>query len=174
MDKYKEHWNNRCKKYGYDAVGVIGTKGGVQEEQYRKTIDFLMGKIPTDKKVLDYGCGVGKLSHLFKAALYIGVDISEEMLSIAKQKNPEYTYRLNTRLPKTDITFIANVLQHNPDDVVKKIRFKSPEMYIYELKEGGKDKEFLYHRSIKDYEKLLGKKCVKSWDNGSHRLMYLK
>jgi len=172
MPTVLENWNERARRYGYDAVGVIGTRDEVQEEQYRKTKRFLNRKIPKNNTILDYGCGVGRLSVLFKPKNYTGMDISPEMLKIAREKHPDYTFIQMTQLPKTDIFFTANVLQHNNDKVVKSLDIPAKELYLYEIVGKGEHKPHLYPRTIEDYEMLLGLKCKKSWKNGNHTLMY--
>lgn len=168
----KQNWDMRADKYGYDAVGVIGTRGEIQKEQYRKTIEFLKKKIPKTKTVVDYGCGVGKLSNLFNHNKYQGIDISDKMVEIAREHHPDYSFSQIQELPKATIYFTANVLQHNPDNFIKNWRPPAKELYLYEIIGEGKDKPHLFHRSIADYEVLLGLKCKKSWNNGSHTLMH--
>ena len=172
MQTALENWNYRARKYGYDAVGVIGTKNEVQEAQYAQTKKFLKDKLPQDKSVLDYGCGVGRLSELFNPELYTGIDISPEMLKIARKTHPEYTFLDLGEIPETDIFFTANVLQHNGDSFVQGLQIPAKELYLYELIGTGEDKQYLFHRTVKDYERLLGLKCQKKWKNKSHTLMY--
>lgn len=43
--------------------------------------------------VLDIACGYGQFSNLFLPDKYTGMDFSEEMLKLAKQKNPDKTFK---------------------------------------------------------------------------------
>ena len=43
-------------------------------------------------KVLDYGCGVGKLCDLIDKENYIGVDIDEDSINEARKNYPEYKF----------------------------------------------------------------------------------
>jgi hypothetical protein len=80
---------------------------------------------------LDYGCGIGRNSVLFKSK-YVGMDMTKELLDIAKFKNPdkEFSYISTPYIPETFIGewveqfFTATVLQHCDDGLVGKI-FKS-------------------------------------------------
>lgn len=61
---------------------------------YKRRADFLVTKIGIEKKditVLDAGCGTGNISRLLLdyGLDVIGVDNSPEMLTIAREKNPE-------------------------------------------------------------------------------------
>lgn len=43
-------------------------------------------------KVLDAGCGYGRLASLFDPADYIGVDFSPDFIKLAKERNPDYRF----------------------------------------------------------------------------------
>lgn len=60
-------------------------------------------------KVLDLGCGGGHVDHWLKRHFVIvGVDLSEAMLTLARELNPEVTYLLgDLRAPPTDELFDA-------------------------------------------------------------------
>jgi len=45
-------------------------------------------------KILDWGCGNGRFYPLFKDCLYYGVDISEKLINLAKQKYPSAIFSL--------------------------------------------------------------------------------
>src|SRR5437870_1312534 len=67
----------------------------------------LLGKHPFkgDEKVLDFGCGDGKISseisRLVSRGALLGVDISPEMLHLARIKFPTYSYP-NLQFRKTE------------------------------------------------------------------------
>lgn len=172
MRDTKAYWNERVDKFGYDAVGSYGTRGKKQEAQYQNTIAFLSKYLPTDKTIFEYGCGVGRLCEMFDPALYIGMDISDKMIKVARQKHPAYTFQMAGEKPRTDITLTANVLQHNPDSFVKEFTPNSKELYAYELIGKSSPKDFLFPRSVKEYEELLGLELVATYQNKSHTLMH--
>ncbi len=79
----KEYWNNRVKEYGKDLQGVVLTAHYFNE--FDKRTRALLSLF-TDKKVLDMGCGYGRLSDMFTQ--YTGFDFSEEMVNLAHKENP--------------------------------------------------------------------------------------
>lgn len=96
---------------------------------------LLMGKLgkKSDLKVLDLGCGTGdfldKLNKRFKKS--VGVDISPEMLKIAKEKYPHLIKKLIISKAESipfkdgyfDAVFIRGALHHfqNPEKSLKEI-----------------------------------------------------
>ncbi len=62
------------------------------------------------KSVLDYGCGTGRLSKYFED--YVGYDVSEHMLNIAKKKRngKNFTSKLPERL--FDAVIFDAILSH--------------------------------------------------------------
>ncbi|BCP51552.1 hypothetical protein K32_01690 [Kaistia sp. 32K] len=44
-------------------------------------------------RVLDFGCGVGRLCDLVAADRFVGVDTGEDVLAAARQRNPGYTFQ---------------------------------------------------------------------------------
>lgn len=103
----------------------------------------------TDKTVLEIGCGPGgNLIEVLKHSPSIlkGVDISEQMVKLARKKVPAEVeiIKINgTELPFSDkvfdIVFTATVLQHNTDEkMLKKI--------VAELARVSADKVYLFER----------------------------
>jgi len=80
--------------------------------------DILPDFIP--KKILDYGCGLGRLTKYFSNA--DGCDISEPHLEIATKENPNKFILIEPgECPKNyDLIFSLIVLQHNHPDLMKK------------------------------------------------------
>ncbi|HEY4787704.1 MAG TPA: class I SAM-dependent methyltransferase, partial [Bacteroidales bacterium] len=48
--------------------------------------------IPTDSKVLEIGCGTGELLNYVKPKEGLGIDFSEDMIQIARQKFPNLDF----------------------------------------------------------------------------------
>ena len=82
----------------------------------------------TPKRVLDFGCGTGRLFNLFDSAHYIGLDISKAKLSLAHEKNSEALLvwnGTNPQIPFLDAYFDAiicySVFTHTPEEQTKSI-----------------------------------------------------
>ncbi len=65
----------------------------------------LIQKHPTGNHALDFGCGTGRSTRFLKQAGFdtVGIDISKDMLSIAKQRDPSGLYQ---RIDKNDLSFL--------------------------------------------------------------------
>lgn len=83
--------------------------------------------IHTENQVLEIGCGYGRLCKAFSPEGYIGVDISQKVLDVAKQHNPEYTFELveiDQKLPLSDTSLLYTVGLHIPNEHLR--RFLEP------------------------------------------------
>lgn len=119
MSLIVDYYNNLAKKYDSDRF----------ENTYGKFIDFqerrILDRLLSDKNeiILDLACGSGRFMNY--AAL--GVDASEEMLKIAREKYPEKSFHLSDaeHIPleegsiDTIITF--HFFMHLENEKVKKI-----------------------------------------------------
>ena len=86
---------------GYDA-GWQGTKSARFYDDLIKQLD-----IQPNDAVLDVGCGTGTVLHFIASQTPIrgyGLDISAEMLDVARKKNPGFDFRLgdSKKLPYAD------------------------------------------------------------------------
>ena len=86
---------------GYDA-GWQGTKSARFYDDLIKELD-----IQPNDAVLDVGCGTGTVLHFIASHTPIrgyGLDISAEMLDVARKKNPGFDFRLgdSKKLPYAD------------------------------------------------------------------------
>ncbi len=91
---------------------------------------FLKNENFSNKKVLEIGCGIGRWVEFFtkRGALYYGVDISDEMVNIAKELFPDVeirVYNIDKGLPfeeeTFDYIFTITVLHHNPYEIQESI-----------------------------------------------------
>jgi 2-polyprenyl-3-methyl-5-hydroxy-6-metoxy-1,4-benzoquinol methylase len=79
--KAKQFWNNRAA--GYDA-----SVQGKYVEAYRKTVEISREYLDKNTRLLDYGCGTGIITNQIAPDVgsVTAVDISENMIAIARQK----------------------------------------------------------------------------------------
>ncbi|MBP6185020.1 MAG: class I SAM-dependent methyltransferase [Saprospiraceae bacterium] len=137
-------------------------------------LNLLHGVDFKGKSVLEIGCGPGgNLVEVFdhQPARLVGVDISQEMISIAKgnvDPSVEIIKVNGTSLPfkdgEFDIVFTATVLQHNTDEAMLKqlmdelCRVSGDRVYLFERIE--KDiigDELCYGRPVSYYEAICAK-----------------
>ena len=101
--------------YNRMAAEFARTRGGLPQD----LLD-LKRYIVKGEKVLDLGCGNGRFSELFDADDYVGVDVSEELMRLAKEKYPnrEFVSINATNLPfpdnSFDKVFCLAVIHHIP------------------------------------------------------------
>lgn len=86
-----------------------------------KDFEYIQKFIKKNEKVLDLGCGNGRFSTLVGRESYLGADISEEAIKIAKERNPDKNFiilknHLNFPFENNyfDKTFCLSVLHHIP------------------------------------------------------------
>ena len=102
-----EVYRDWAKKYDYDNDYVLGTVS------QPKSVNLLSTRLK-DKtaKIIDVGCGTGLVGENLKAKDFIcfdGVDISEDMLSVAKYRGYRNLFlgSLNKQLPLLDNAYDA-------------------------------------------------------------------
>ena len=114
-----------------DQMAEKFSKIGPRIEDINKTFS----KIDKDNpSVLEIGCGTGRdASEIAKHTnSYLGVDISEGMLEVAKQENPDLNFEVadieNFDIPKdTDVIFAFASLIHLPKEELAKVLDKAHE-----------------------------------------------
>lgn len=102
----KAYWDRNAEKYG-DTPRALDW--GSWESQ-RMRFEVLSRILPDgySGSVLDVGCGLGDLYGYLTGRWeiqYLGIDISEKMLEIAKKKYPEVTFKLHDMTKKLDMKF---------------------------------------------------------------------
>jgi len=167
-DDIIKYWEERSKKQGERTVGYGGDTLQSQDTDYEEVFSFVMPNIDCSLPTLDYGCGIGRYTKFFDSKNYLGVDITKSLLDIARDRNPDYYYKLLSApymhdlslgfQPKNIIT--ATVLQHNPDEVVSSIidwfKMMSPEhIYLYENTANKSNSNHMCFRSIQEYKSIV-------------------
>lgn len=103
-------FNRDDAKRFYDGFGAKQDKQGFYEDS---ALDALIrnGAFSDVGKVLEIGCGTGKFAqrllsdHLPDGARYVGIDISETMVALAKDRLKPWEHRAEVRLSDGDLDF---------------------------------------------------------------------
>ena len=123
------------------------------------------------KKILDLGCGTGRIYPLFKNSEYFGVDISQKLLNIFKTKHPEARFCLTdgfdipVEKESIDIIWCWSIFTHYPlEDIekmlkeMKRILKKDGRIYVSYIisdnPQNYQDVNFFTHGQ-KEFEELL-------------------
>ena len=119
--KVEKHFDEVAKDYDY-----YKNKNSFYYKNLKKLLSSL---IPKEKSVYEVGCGTGDLLASLKPRRGYGMDISDEMITIAKsrhknRKNLFFTNRSQfTVHGSLDYIFMSDVIEHleNPKEVFNKI-----------------------------------------------------
>jgi ubiquinone/menaquinone biosynthesis C-methylase UbiE len=94
MKKKDTSWGSVATWYD----GMVADDDSYQTQVIAPNLSRLMS-LQAGEKVLDLACGTGFFSELFARAVgaknVVGVDIGKQLISIAKQKNPEIDFRVS-------------------------------------------------------------------------------
>lgn len=112
-------------------------------------------------RVIDFGCGTGRLCQSFKPESYLGIDIDEEALDNAKERFSHYSFQKLPEGPlRADLYLAYSVFHYLSDrqlhEVLKNIRCKwlvVGEMLGKEWK--NHDLTAPHYRDLNDYVKLM-------------------
>lgn len=182
----KQYWRDRFRNQKGIAVGFAGKPKAHQEQILREKKEFILPKIDTNLKTIDYGCGIGLFSSMFDAGKYLGLDITQEFIDLAKQSNPEHQYLLldSPFMGSMDLNFdidlffTANVLQHNCDYIVaelfknlKSIKHEDFTLALYENTHRFVNTHHMCFRTPDDYLSFASEHfCIKNHEIFTHRI----
>lgn len=151
----------------YEKIAGTYTRKYFRDKSDLPFIDRFLGHLKPGSKVLDVGCGPGQFSKYIsgKGFRVVGIDLSKEMLNIAKKKVPKVRFKLMDmrNLKFDDESFdgllVAYSLIHIPSkDVVKNLkgfyRILKPEGYILIIAQRGKPDQFI-NEPFKPSEKMF-------------------
>jgi SAM-dependent methyltransferase len=85
-----EFWKTRldlAKKQGKLHYSVYLANDSLWDRIYDIHLGIFKKEIPKGAKVLDIGCGYGRMAQLFTN--YTGIDISPDFIALAKELNPD-------------------------------------------------------------------------------------
>ena len=137
IQHYAQQWEANAKK---DPLFSILSSGGnlsvddffaTGEEEISRVFDFMRqsGVLVKPEIFLDFGCGVGRISRSLKSrfAKGHGVDISAQMIELARQYVPNVKFLVNQadflELHEDntfDLVYCHQVLQHMSNDLQKR------------------------------------------------------
>lgn len=144
---------------GYDQMSE---KFSQTRKFFWRDLEFIKNYIKNGDRILDYGCGNGRLLEILKDKKieYIGADVSQKLLEIAKNKHPEHKFiKLDSQgiLPLNDNYFnkiisIA-VFHHFPPEYAGKM---TKELFRI-IKPGGKIIVTVWKLDQEKYKKYFSK-----------------
>lgn len=119
----KQYWQERSSQQKELTVGFGSNKTiAAQDDEYNTKINFVKPYLDIHLPTLDYGCGIGRWSHLFNN--YLGVDLTENLINIARERHVNKKYLLLEEPTLTTLDFhfsqffTSTVLQHCDDNLV--------------------------------------------------------
>jgi SAM-dependent methyltransferase len=123
-----------------DYNSIADNYSRVREKDW-KEFGFLFEKyLSSADKVLDLGCGNGRFYPALRNADYLGIDVSSELIKIAKKNYPEARFEVSSieSIPDKsfDKIYSLAVLHHIPS---RKLRLK----FLKEIKRSLKDEGYL-------------------------------
>ncbi len=140
----RAYWTARAEGCGDDLLqtvcgyGLSAERNRAMDRMQRFVLDRMLGRRFDGRRLLDFGCGAGRLAGWFldRGARYLGADLSPAMLEIARRRHPGIDFRRlggsEPVLPADhfDLAVSVTVLQHNPyreqvaalDELVRVVR----------------------------------------------------
>jgi SAM-dependent methyltransferase len=123
------YWAQRGARYASAGNWGLGASTPeLHEALVAERAEFIFQDCPRNLRTLDFGCGIGMYSKYFDPDKYLGVDIAEPHLVIARENNQGHKYAKMKRAMfdeleeqcdfPFDIFFTATVLQHCSDATV--------------------------------------------------------
>jgi len=121
--EYQNHWNKRVEKHKQNLISVMHHP---QDDAKQKDdiISFFKDIKIDAQSILDYGCGIGRLTSTLSKIFtcYNGIDFSERMTEIASEKNQNANFmhiKNYDILPSADVLFCFTVLLHIPPEEIQ-------------------------------------------------------
>ena len=116
-----------------------------------------LAEVASRGRVVELGCGPGRLACVFKPDAYVGVDLNERSIAEARERNPLHAFDVaQDELPEGDAYLCHTVLMHVPDEELDALigRIRAPVVYVSEMlgrdwrREGDPP---VFNRSADDY-----------------------
>jgi 2-polyprenyl-3-methyl-5-hydroxy-6-metoxy-1,4-benzoquinol methylase len=141
----------------------------LRDKRIKSALPYLKGK------VLDFGCGIGKLSEYIEDENYIGIDIDEESIKIAKKFYPNKQFYLDNEFEEIkdalrfDSIVSLAVIEHvkNPHDFLLELKsllnqkgsivLTTPHPYSDWIHDIGSSIGFFSKHANEEHEELIDK-----------------
>ncbi|HUQ30319.1 MAG TPA: class I SAM-dependent methyltransferase [Candidatus Paceibacterota bacterium] len=128
----------------YNRIAEAWHRDHSNDDWWKEGTDTLLSMLPQQATVLDVGCGSGVKAKYFldRGLIVTGIDISENLLTIARREAPAGTYQLlamenlDSMQEQFDAVFAQASLLHipkgNAEDVVGKMAARAkPNGFVY-------------------------------------------
>lgn len=145
-----------------------------KEERYAEWImDYLKPLIPKEGKILDIGCGMGRLLHeagKFTDAKLYGIDISWNAITEATKRYPKINFKVvdaEQLVGKYDLIINSQTLEHvnDPEKIISRMKECGKRLFItvpYPKSSLDNGVKLHYWRfEEKDFENLLDNPTIK-------------
>ena len=145
MDKQTQKELLRIVEQNYDEIATEYNE--TRKKSLGKLWEILIQQtkgVAQDSKVFDVGCGNGRLLEAFigKKVDYLGIDQSEKLLSLAKERYPKYQFKLGNildlgQIPEYNFDYVFSIalLHHIPS---KELQIKALKQLRNKIKPGGR------------------------------------
>ena len=119
LDRLAEHYNSLAREYGYSHHAVQQSSSETQNKRFKVLLEGFPGF--RNKKILDFGCGSGHFYEFLKSVgfegEYVGYDISEQQIKVARKTHPKARFELlnifeNPIEELFDLVFISGVFNN--------------------------------------------------------------
>lgn len=165
------YWNEK----GLDNIKPLSIKYGEYPEGWNP-VEMLRKYIAAEgKKVVELGCGYGRLCSAFDPGNYLGLDINKNAIEKANGTYPEYKFQAvesDIEYPVSDVYFAYTVFLHIDDrsayKILKRVAGKTDAIVIAEIlsRRNPLNRQFLkyksqfsehpyFPRTRKDYSQML-------------------
>jgi SAM-dependent methyltransferase len=205
----KQYWEKRFRRHGSKAVGRPHNPGPgkIYQRQYRAMEKYAFLHIRTNlsnvyeyDRVLDFGCGVGRMYPLLQpvSGKVVGIDFVQEAIDLAQATYPGSTWlcrdlvseNLSKDFPDGhfDMIFACAVLQHVISYLdcwriiteLRRVCRVGGSIFLIEGKHIKPNQDHVVQRSPEHYAALFNYKLVNTWDipmdyaPDSHQLIELE
>jgi SAM-dependent methyltransferase len=137
-----DHLSHSIRKQVQSSYSVIASEFSATRQKPWPEFEHFLTYVRPESKILDLGCGNGRLAGLLsaKAVEYLGIDNNSALLALAREQHPDDRFKLadmvGLDLPEGafDTLFCVAVFHHLPD---KKTRRQAASHMHRVLREDG-------------------------------------